>query len=166
MRFAQNTQVAADRSITEIKRTVERYGAESFIFGTNSTKEGDRGLVGFSLKGKSIRMVLKLPSVTEFMHTDKGRSRREPAARIVREQGVRQRWRALALVVKAKLEAVESGISTVEDEFLSFILVDEEHTVGEVLRDGMAKKYFGINAPHLLPAWSGMHVPAAEKADR
>lgn len=31
----------------------------------------------------------------------------------------RQRWRALALSIKAKLEAVEAGISCFEDEFMA-----------------------------------------------
>ena len=36
------------------------------------------------------------------------------------EQACRQRWRALALVIKAKLEAIDAEISTFEEEFLPF----------------------------------------------
>ncbi|MFN7930906.1 MAG: hypothetical protein U0Y68_23875 [Blastocatellia bacterium] len=49
------------------------------------------------------------------------------------EQATRQKWRALALVIKAKLEAVESGITTIEQEFLPFIVAADGRTVGEHL---------------------------------
>jgi hypothetical protein len=47
------------------------------------------------------------------------------------EQQQRQRWRALTLVIKAKLEAVESGIATIEEEFLPHIVVPGGGTFGE-----------------------------------
>jgi hypothetical protein len=37
------------------------------------------------------------------------------------DQADRQRWRALYLVIRAKLEAVEAGIAVYEQEFLAFI---------------------------------------------
>ena len=47
------------------------------------------------------------------------------------EQEVRRRWRALVLCVKAKLEVVESGISTFEQEFLAHIVVAGGKTIGQ-----------------------------------
>lgn len=38
------------------------------------------------------------------------------------EQACRQAWRALALVIKAKLEAVDAGIVTFEEEFMAQIV--------------------------------------------
>lgn len=46
-------------------------------------------------------------------------------------QDQRQRWRAFALVIKAKLEAVESGITTIEEEFLSHVVTPSGQTFGE-----------------------------------
>ena len=45
------------------------------------------------------------------------------------EQGKRSRWRALYLVVKAKLEAVSSGIVSMEDEFLAQTVMNDGETV-------------------------------------
>ena len=42
-----------------------------------------------------------------------------------REQAVRQRWRALLLAIKAKLEAIECGISTIEEEFMAFVIMPD-----------------------------------------
>ena len=44
---------------------------------------------------------------------------------------MRQRWRALALVIKAKLEAVEAGIVTFEEEFAMHMVLPNGQTVGE-----------------------------------
>jgi hypothetical protein len=64
---------------------------------------------------------------------------------------VRQRWRALALVIKAKLEAVEAGISSVEDEFLSFIMLPNGSTVGEWVQPQIERVYESGSMPALLP---------------
>jgi len=40
-------------------------------------------------------------------------------------------WRALALVVKAKLGAVESHIATFEQEFLPYTVLPNGRSVGE-----------------------------------
>ena len=47
------------------------------------------------------------------------RERGARARQETHDQACRQRWRALLLVIKAKLEAVTAGISTVETEFLA-----------------------------------------------
>ena len=41
------------------------------------------------------------------------------------EQVCRQRWRALLLIIRAKLEAVASGITTLENEFLANIVLPD-----------------------------------------
>jgi hypothetical protein len=48
-------------------------------------------------------------------------------------QDQRQRWRALSLVIKAKLESVESGIATIEQEFLANIVTPGGQTMAELL---------------------------------
>ncbi len=67
------------------------------------------------------------------------------------EQACRQRWRALALVIKAKLEAVSAGISVFEDEFLANIVLPDGQLVGQWLRPQLAVSYEGGRMPPLLP---------------
>lgn len=147
MRYARNTQVSSDRSVSEIRKTVTRYGAENFIYAETPLK----GVVGFSMGGRSIRIAIKLPPIKDYLTTPQGRERHPQVAAELREKGTRQMWRCLALVVKAKLEAVDSGISTVDDEFLAFIMVDGRTTVGEALKTRMSEKFFGKDAPALMP---------------
>jgi hypothetical protein len=44
---------------------------------------------------------------------------------------LRQRWRALTLTLKAKLEAVECRIETFESAFLPYMVLPSGKTIGE-----------------------------------
>jgi hypothetical protein len=132
--FANDTTVPVERSKAEIERLLGRYGAARFMSGW----DGDTAVIGFVLGNRTIRFTLPLPAKTDkqFHRTPTGRQRRNPAdAERAWEQACRSRWRALLLVIKAKLEAVQVGISTVEDEFLAWtVLPGDGRTVGERLR--------------------------------
>ena len=128
--YANSTSVDSSRSRAEIERTLSRYGAESFMYGW------DRGqaIVGFIANERQVKFVLPLPErgAREFTHTPSRGYRRSPAQQDeAYEQAVRQRWRALALVIKAKLEAVEAGIVTFEEEFAMHMVLPNGQTVGE-----------------------------------
>lgn len=117
MAYAAKTSVSPEKSRLEIERTLQRYGANAFMYGT----EGFQAVIQFKIKGWQIRFILQLPKQANF------RSMQQY------EQAVRQRWRALLLVVKAKLESVESGITTIEQEFLPHIVCNDGTTVGDRL---------------------------------
>ena len=68
------------------------------------------------------------------------------------EQAGRQRWRALALVIKAKLEAVESGITEFDDEFMAHIMLPSGETFGSWAKPQIAAAYDTGDMPPLLPA--------------
>ena len=118
-RYAESTTVPSDRSRAEIEKTLARYGATTFQYGWQQ----DRAAIGFVMSGRQIRFILPLPDREnpDFTRTPTGKSRTATAAEAAYEQAVRQRWRALSLMVKAKLEAVASGIVTFEEEFISFL---------------------------------------------
>lgn len=62
------------------------------------------------------------------------------------EQACRQRWRALSLCIKAKLEAVAAGITTFEHEFLAHFLTGDGRTVGDHIIPQLGQ----FNAPSLV----------------
>lgn len=109
MSYARRTYVPVSQSRSEIERLVGRYGADQF--GSASDTEGKRAMVQFRLGGWMLRFILPLDVKTE--------------------QQERTRWRALLLVIKAKLEAVETGITTVEQEFLAHIVTPSGETFGQ-----------------------------------
>jgi hypothetical protein len=151
-KYASQTQVPADRSRAEIERTLARYGATGFFYGW----EGNRAIIGFVADNRQVKFLLPLPDkgTTELTHTPQGRTRTASSASQAYEQAVRQRWRALALVIKAKLEAVETGIVTFEDEFAMFIVLPDGRTVGEHVRPAIRHAYETGDVPELLPGVS------------
>ncbi len=155
-RYASETSVSQDRSRAEIERTLQRYGADMFSYGWKDEGDESFAYVMFRMANRHIRFVLRIPSrsAKEFQFTEQGRKRKPDAALKEWEQSVRQRWRALALVVKAKLEAVESGITTFEDEFMAHIVLPNGQTVGEYMVPQIAEAYESKKMPKLL-AWNG-----------
>ena len=111
-------------------------------------------VIGFSLANRQIRFVLPLPDKQEqkFWFTPERRTKRsEKQAYEAWEQACRSRWRALYLIIKAKLEAVESGISTIEREFFYDIVLPDGKTVGEFMAPQIETAYKTGEMPPLLP---------------
>ena len=155
-RFASETSVPVERSRAEIEALVVKYGATQF----NSGWTPNAAQIAFQLKDLWIRFVLPLPDKGgdkfkfkvvkgKWMTIKKPLTTKQSADRY--EQEIRSRWRALALVVKAKLEAVECGISTLENEFLAFIVLPgTAFTVGEWMRDNAMEAIRGGESPLMI----------------
>lgn len=129
-RFASSTSVPVERTRIAIETTLRRFGADGFGYATSD----ERAHIGFSIRGRVVRMELDLPQRTarEFTHTPaRGHRRSIEAAHDAWEQGCRQRWRALLLVVKAKLAAIQDGISTVEREFFADLVLPSGRRMGD-----------------------------------
>ena len=149
-RYAQNTTVSITKSLAEIERIVERFGASDFAYMTSKTGQS---AVVFEINNRRVRFIISTPSETaqEFTQTSKGRARTASVRRELWEQARRQRWRALALVVKAKLEAIESGITEFEDEFMAHIVLPSGQTVGDFMKPQITQAYLEGTLPSMLP---------------
>ena len=66
------------------------------------------------------------------------------------QQIERQRWRALLLVIKAKLEAIESGISSFDEEFMSNIVLSNGQTAGDYWIPQIEETYRTGQMPPML----------------
>lgn len=151
-KYAEGTSVDVATSRAELERTLVRYGADGFAYGW----EGARAMVQFRSQGRFVRFLLAVPERSDFEQTEAGNARTSDAA-ITKawEQAQRQRWRALNLVVKAKLEAVEAGITTFEEEFLAHIVLPDGSTVAESALPAIARAYATGEMPRLLPKAAG-----------
>ena len=150
MKYAQHTSVSVDKSKTEIEKTLARYGAQKFMYGWDQ----EQAVICFHMNDRLIRFNLPMPDKgsRELTHTPAGRRRRNAnSAHVAWEQACRQKWRALALVVKAKLEAVESDITTFEEEFLAHIVLPDGQTVGQFVLPQVEMAYERKEMPKLLP---------------
>ncbi len=148
-RYAAKTTVPSDRTRMEIERTLTRYGASAFMYGWHA----GQAVIAFQAHSRQIRFHLPMPDrdSQEFTRTPTGLRRSANAAAEAYDQALRSRWRALLLIIKAKLEAVESGITTFEDEFLAHTVITGNTTVSDWLQPQIAQAYETGEMPSLMP---------------
>lgn len=139
MAYAQGTEVSVDRSQSELRTILRKYGADGLALAEMPT----RAVVEFMANERRIRFSIDMPTGEERdIRITKGgvtRSSTQLKSAIAAEE--RRRWRALVFVVKAKLEAVESGIVTFEDEFLAQTVLPDNSTVAESIQPGIQRAY-------------------------
>jgi hypothetical protein len=147
--YAKETTVSVERSKMEIERLVSRHQAAQFISGWS----GPRAVIGFTMQNRQVRFFLPLPEKNEkrFTHDGRGTRRSVAVAERAWDQEIRSRWRSLFLVIKAKLEAVESKITTFEEEFLAHIVLPNGNTVGAWVGPQLEEIYKTSSMPNLLP---------------
>lgn len=136
--FAAGTSVPIDRTQAEIKKTLLKYGATSFAFAEGNGS----AMMMFEIQGRRICVKLPMPQNPSDKATN--------ASINTFNQICRSRWRALLLVVKAKLEAVNSKISTLENEFLAFVVLPNGKTVGQEIAPQIESTYKTREMPPLL----------------
>lgn len=110
--YAKNTTVPVEKSQSEIRSILLKYKAEGFSCGW----DGPLDCVAWRFQGVQYVMKMKRPAG---------------------EKEQRQRWRALRLVIYAKMEAVTCGISTIEREFMAWAQGADGRTIGEVFEGRM-----------------------------
>lgn len=135
MAFAERTDVPLEQSIAEIMVMVSRAGAQSL----GQMREPGRFVVAFSLADRHMRF--SVPLITEYGGPAKHGNNRPVDKAAWLEQRNRQKGRALALVIKAKLESVESGVETFEEAFLANVVMSDGYTVFERIREQIALEY-------------------------
>lgn len=132
MTYAAYTKVPVDKTRAEIEGALKKAGAKSFAY---FTEEG-RAIVVFEIANRRVRFDLPLPAEEA---TKEARIRRE-------------RWRALLLCIKAKLESVASKIETFEEAFLAHIVLPDGMKVGQHTHHAIASAYKDGKMVPLLPA--------------
>src|SRR3954469_2911507 len=118
--YGAGTRVEVHRSRHELERVLERYGAGEVLF----VQADASASIQFELQGRYVQMALPLPDAqhARFTHTPSGKPRGPAAQERAYEQALREHWRSLVVAVRGKLQSVESGISTFEQEFDRFLL--------------------------------------------
>jgi hypothetical protein len=151
-RYAKTTDVGVDRSRAEIEAVLRKYGADAFGY----TVDGAKATIGFRLKERYFRFNLSLPDPKRadfhtYQQGSKTWRRADGVPEKMWEQECRSLWRALLLVIKAKLEAVAVGITTLEDEFMAAMVLPNAETVGEWMKPQLEEAYrIGAMPKHLM----------------
>jgi len=150
MAYAEKTSVSVAKTKADIEDLIQKAGAGQFVSGYKE----NMAVIGFTLANRQIRFILPLPDKNDnaFWLTPERKTRRsEQQAHAAWEQACRSKWRALYLIIKAKLEAVESGISTVEREFFYDIVLPDGQTIGEYMAPQIEMAYETRKMPPMLP---------------
>ncbi|MHB1000493.1 MAG: hypothetical protein ACYC27_14735 [Armatimonadota bacterium] len=145
--FAATTYVSIDRTRNEIERLLVDHGADQFGY----MQSGDQAAIMFRMNSKMIRFVISMPKMEDFSRTPTGLRRTQTQIRTFYEQGCRQRWRALLLIIRAKFEAIKSGITEFEEEFLSYIMLPNGQTTGNWMKPQIQAAYESGRMPLALP---------------
>jgi len=136
MAYAENTKVTVERSKAAIEKLLFKYGATNYLYGMESGK----ALIMFIMDGRHIKMVLDLP-VREDDNVSGVKAY---------NQMHKQKWRALYIVLKAKLIAIEEKIATLEDEFLPYTVLPDGRTVSEFINPQIDQAYLDGKMPKML----------------
>ena len=150
-RYASDTKVSVDKTRSDIEKILRQHGADQFMYASS----GCHAQVGFVISDRMIKITLNLPDPTdrEFTHTPaRGNKRAASESDRAWEQACRSRWRALLLVIKAKLEAAAIGVSTIEEEFLAYTVLPGGQTVMDSIGGSITKAIdSGVMPRALLP---------------
>jgi hypothetical protein len=155
-RYAENTTVPIERSQAELVRLLKKHGASRHGF----ISDEDKAAVAFVLDGKQVRLELSWPSPESIYKKAQESPPRgwhgwtEPQrckwADQQADQLAMQRWRAIVLVTKAKLEMVAEGMSTIEREFMADLVMSNGQRVEQWLAPQLVKMFAGGKMPPLL----------------
>lgn len=123
MVYAKKTTVKSSKSVGDIEKLLMKNKSQRFIHDFNPTN----GVVklAFTFEDTAIRMSLKLP-----VTLPKGLNPTKKDENLY-EQSKRTAYRQLLLCIKAKIEAVNCGLETVEQAFLPYIMIGPNEVMGD-----------------------------------
>lgn len=147
-RYAEGTEVSAEKSRAELESLLDRHGATEVMV----HREAARTTIIYRMSGRMIRQSIAYPDAQLYERHPKYSWQKRPAEQVKRLQEAewRRRWRAQVLVTKAKLELVASGESTFDHEFLADTLLPNGETVSEAMLPRIAEAYETGAMPRLL----------------
>ena len=117
-KYAQNTKVCASRSRVQVQELLIKYGIEEFYFGTSPRGEG----VGFKYEGRTYKHNVPMPDPKKYRSDNQYK------------QAIRQRWRLFYMSLKMKLEEVQGGGVSFEDQFLAMMALPDGSTVSDFMK--------------------------------
>lgn len=105
---------------------LQRAGANQVVLAWDATQGTG---VRFKLGGRYAQLMVPPPNERRMKELKLWRPRWNDQERMDQEQ--RRSWRALILLVKAKLEAIAAGITTAEREFMPDLLMEDGRRLEE-----------------------------------
>ena len=98
--YAEHTAVSVKQSIAEVQSLLAAHGATKFAIDYTDPR------ILFEVGGRTVQIRVPLPAEDQFRFTPTKITRRPAARKQAWEQACKQRYRALYLVIRAKLEEI------------------------------------------------------------
>lgn len=147
-KFALQTDVSAEKSLSEIRSTLKKYDATGFMMIENVERIG----IAFEIQKRQIRFVMPMPPKSEAVWKASSRYHHRGEFDVkLHDQMIRSRWRALAMVIKAKLESVALGVETLDEAFMGQLVLPSGQTMAEWATPKLDAVYAGGDMPPMLP---------------
>lgn len=118
-KYADGTTVSVERTVGEILATLKGYGCSTYAHAVVN----ELHQIVFVHEGNSYKMHIVPPDIHDYVKTETGRLRKKEAIDREYDQEYRRRARVLLIAIKAKLEMVSIGQSSVEKEFLGDLVL-------------------------------------------
>jgi hypothetical protein len=133
-RYAEGTKVTVESSRGEITGILAKHGVQKM--GWMASPDGDELL--FELGGGSFRFRMVKPTAESMRERD-GKTYANPQnidwdAKATQEW--RRVWRANVLLLKAKLEFIESGDTTLDRELMAYRVLKDGRTLEDAIAAG------------------------------
>lgn len=158
MSYAEGTTVTVEKSKLELERLLIKHRSGQRVFASDDVNGCATCM--FSIAGRQVRLRVPLPTRADLMPENPKEeprgwrswspSQKDAWLQKRIDQLTRERWRALVLLVKAKLELVELGLSTIEREFLADIYLPNGRTVHEEFAGAIEASYLTGKMPKLF----------------
>ena len=154
MSYAERTDVPVTKSKADIEALLSKYGCDA-VLTAYDTREGI-AIIQFRMAERMMRFKMRMPRPddADIAMTPETRKRRSRTSQErAYDQAIRSRWRGLLLCIRAKIEAVQSGIETIDEAFMAQIMLADGSVVGDHVTKQIAASYESGQMPRMgLPA--------------
>jgi hypothetical protein len=134
------TQVAAEKTVSEIQRKLAQAGASQVLHGYDH--EGNLNELSFRIQTAFGQMAFRLPANIEAVEAILQRQFRSGRSRFSsREHATKVAWRILKDWVEAQLALLQTGMVTIEQVFLAYAQNERCQTLYDAL---VQKKFAGL----------------------
>lgn len=128
MSYAKNTKIDVFKTQGDILGLLRTHKANRFLL------DWEENRIGFQINGRSVLMKIEMPNRNDkqFNYYPSGKEIfDDDISEQKYKQGIKSRWRALYLIIKAKFVAIESGVSTIDNEFMPHFILKNGRTLSE-----------------------------------
>jgi len=135
--YVRGASITCAASRAEIQDMLTSHGATGFRC---ASRDGGTA-IAFTAGHRRFRFAYTPPGGEKTGTDSRMQPRKTPPGSRSPEEASRRYWHKLSLLIRAKLDAVDEGIATFEEEFLAYMLLPGGDTVLQGVQPGVTRAY-------------------------